>query len=248
MESFLIDDNGVTRGPYSGLALRELASSGALKRTDHVVRKSDGLRVLADSVPNWPIAFDSSSEPALPPPITHLAEGRFARAAARIVGRYVNALLINPSERWKAIAVAALAGCVLLFGVLLGSLLGPGTSSSSNEQSAQKTAQSPAPVQTLQSPAPTAPPRNATKSREDQALEALLIGLSELGQRGPGALQPAAAQSSRQQCLACNGTGQFICTGCQNSGRVPGGNYCPCSFQHAVRPGGCRTCGGTGWR
>ncbi len=242
MNSYFIDRNGVKSGPHSGLVIREMASIGKLERTDYIVRERDGVRVLADNVPQLRIAFDSSPGPAMPPPVSDFAKGRCFERVGQVVLQHVRTCAINPTRRWKAIGVAAIAVSVLLFGVVLGSLLGSGTPVSSSEQTTRR------PIQTEQSPPPAALPQATARSSEMDEMAKFLVALAELGRQSAGARQPAGGQAIRQQCLQCNGTGRYICIICRGSGMLPNGTYCNCLRTQYGPPPGCGTCGGTGWR
>lgn len=243
MNSYFVERNGVKSGPHSGLVIREMASNGKLERTDYIVRERDGVRVLAANVPQLRIAFHSSTGSALPPPVSDFAKGRLIERVGRVFLHHVRTCAINPTRRWKAIGVVAIAASVLLFGVVLGSRFGSGTPVSSSEQPTRR------PIQTEQSPPPIAVPQATSRSSEMDEMAKFLGALAELGRQSAGARQPASAQAFRQQCLQCNGTGRYICIGCRGSGMLPNGTYCSCMTQTQYGPPpACRTCGGTGWR
>ena len=162
----------------------------------------------------------------------------------------------NLEKRWKVIAAAAVIVCAVLTGFLLGSFR---WRESPVQNGAPPVPQLAPPVPQLAPPVPpiavvvqppTIPtvqplPQQQVRNSEMEAFGKFLGALSEFGKQGPGTFQPASVQHTRQQCLACSGTGNGYCSVCR--GQTPKGGGCPGSLPGFQHPG-CRTCGGSGWR
>ena len=155
----------------------------------------------------------------------------------------------NLEKRWKVIAAAAVIVCAVLTGFLLGSFRWRESPVQNGAPPVPQLAPPVPPIAVVVQP-PTIPPvqplpQQQVRDSEVEAFGKFLGALSEFGKQGPGTFQPASVQHTRQQCLACSGTGSYYCGGCRTL--IPKGTVCGCHQWGPPSPG-CRTCGGSGWR